>query len=116
MNLKLPAVALAITVGATAASANDRRSDREEAWATVFRAAVAQGRVPIVRCTAPPVICADTLLCQAIGSPEVMLIVGPLSSRVMCLSAAVYRRCLNVATGEEWLERWDGAAWTPAWH
>jgi hypothetical protein len=59
-------IATTVTV-ATAANANDR-ADRERAWATVFRAALAQGRTPIVRCTLPPVICADTLLWQAIDS------------------------------------------------
>jgi hypothetical protein len=109
-NLAL-AVAMAITVGVTAACAGDR-ADRERAWETVFRAALAQGRAPIVRCTVPPTVCADTLLWQAIGSPEVLLVVGPLSSRVICLSAAGYRRCMNVVGGEEWLEIWSGAAWT----
>jgi hypothetical protein len=109
-NLAL-AVAIAIAAVATAANANDR-ADRERAWETVFRAALAQGRTPIVRCTLPPVICADTLLWQAIDSPEVMLIVGPFSSRVICVSAAGLRRCMNVATGDQWLEIWSGAAWT----
>jgi hypothetical protein len=104
------AVALAIAFGAAAAYAGDR-ADRERAWDEVFRAARAQGRTPVVRCTVPPVVCAETLLWQAIGSPEILLIVGPLSSRVMCLSAAVFRRCMNVATGEEWDERWGGAGW-----
>ena len=80
-NLAL-AVAMAITVGVTAACAGDR-ADRERAWETVFRAALAQGRAPVMRCTIPPVICADTLKWQAIGSPEILLIAGPHSSRVI---------------------------------
>src|SRR5882762_3972962 len=112
MNLNLAlAVAMAITVGTTAAYAGDR-ADRERAWETVFRAALAQGRAPVVRCTLPPVICADTLLWQGIDSPEVTLIVGPLLSRVICVSAAGHRRCMNVTTGDQWLEIWSGAAWT----
>ena len=113
MNFNLALAVAIIAIAGTVASADDR-ADREAAWATVFRAALAQGRTPVVRCTLPPVICADTLLWQAIDSPEVMLIVGPLLSRVICVSAAGYRRCMNVVSGEEWVEIWDGIAWTVA--
>jgi hypothetical protein len=111
MNFNLALAVAIIAIAGTVASADDR-ADREAAWATVFRAALAQGRTPVVRCTLPPVICADTLLWQGIDSPEVTLIVGPLLSRVICLSAAGLRRCMNIETGDQWFEIWSGAAWT----
>ena len=105
------ALAVAGAVSVTAACAGDR-ADRERAWDAVFRAALAQGRAPKIQCTVPPTVCADTLVWQRIGGPEILLVVGTASSHVICKTVGGYRRCMTIATGEEWVERWNGNAWT----